>query len=57
MPTGASPAPALAGNETLLQSADDIAALKRCDVIVTCQGGEYTKRVYPQLRAAGWKGY
>ena len=52
---GAAPAPAR--NETLLQSADDIAALKRCDVIVTCQGGEYTKLVYPQLRAAGWKGY
>ena len=52
---GAAPAPAK--NETTLQSADDIAALKRCDVIVTCQGGDYTKRVYPQLRAAGWKGY
>ena len=50
-------APPQAKNETVLQSADDVAALKRCDVIVTAQGGEYTKRVYPQLRAAGWKGY
>jgi aspartate-semialdehyde dehydrogenase len=50
-------APALAKNETTLQDANDIAALKRCDVILTCQGGEYTKAVYPQLRAAGWKGY
>lgn len=47
----------LAKNETLLADAHDIAALKRCDVVLTCQGGEYTKAVYPQLRAAGWKGY
>ena len=46
----------LAKNETTLHDASDIAALKSCDVIITCQGGEYTKAVYPQLRAAGWKG-
>jgi aspartate-semialdehyde dehydrogenase len=40
-----------------LQSASDIAALKRMDVIITCQGGEYTTEIYPQLRDAGWKGY
>jgi aspartate-semialdehyde dehydrogenase len=47
----------LAKNETRLHDASDIAALKRCDIVITCQGGEYTKAVYPQLRAAGWKGY
>jgi aspartate-semialdehyde dehydrogenase len=47
----------LAKNETKLHDASDIAALKRCDIVITCQGGEYTKAVYPQLRAAGWKGY
>jgi aspartate-semialdehyde dehydrogenase len=47
----------LAKNETRLAAADDIAALRRCDIVLTCQGGEYTKAVYPQLRAAGWKGY
>ena len=47
----------LAQNETALHDANDIAALKRCDIVITCQGGEYTKAVYPQLRAAGWKGY
>ena len=47
----------LAKNEARLQDGNDIAALKRCDIIITCQGGEYTKAVYPQLRAAGWKGY
>ena len=44
-------------NETVLQDAADIAQLKRCDIVITCQGGEYTKAIYPQLRAAGWKGY
>ena len=50
-------APAMARNETKLQSAHDIAALQRCDIIITCQGGDYTKEVYPALRAAGWKGH
>jgi aspartate-semialdehyde dehydrogenase len=49
-------APVQAKNETTLQDAHDIAALKRCDIIITAQGGEYTKAVHPQLRAAGWKG-
>lgn len=40
-----------------LQDAKDIDALKAMDVIITCQGGAYTEVVYPQLRAAGWKGY
>ena len=50
-------APVQAKNETALQSAYDIEALKRCEIIITAQGGEYTKKVYPELRAAGWKGY
>ncbi len=50
-------APAQAKNETTLQDAHDIAALMRCDIILTCQGGDYTKEVYPQLRAAGWTGH
>ncbi|RUM58110.1 MAG: aspartate-semialdehyde dehydrogenase, partial [Marinomonas sp.] len=41
----------------LLQDAMDIESLKKMDVIITCQGGDYTKAVYPQLREAGWKGY
>jgi len=50
-------APAQAKNETLLQDGFDINALKRCDVIVTAQGGDYTTEVYPKLRAAGWAGH
>jgi len=50
-------APAEAKNERKLVDANDLARLKQCDIIVTAQGGEYTKAVYPQLRAGGWKGY
>jgi aspartate-semialdehyde dehydrogenase len=50
-------APPQARNETVLQDASDLAALARCDAIVTCQGGEWTKAVYPALRAAGWNGH
>jgi aspartate-semialdehyde dehydrogenase len=42
--------------ETKLQNAFDIEALKKLDVVITCQGGDYTKEVYPKLRAAGWNG-
>jgi len=40
-----------------LQDAFDIKTLSDMDIIVTCQGGSYTKKAYPELRAAGWKGY
>ncbi len=50
-------APAMAKNETTLKDANDIEALKQCDVILTAQGGDYTNEVFPKLRAAGWKGY
>ena len=50
-------APAMAKNEKTLKDANDIDALKKCDVIITCQGGDYTSEVYPKLRAAGWNGH
>ncbi len=50
-------APSMAKNEPKLYDAHDIAALKRCDIVITTQGGEYTKAVYPKLRGAGWSGY
>ena len=50
-------APAMAKNETTLQDAYDIDALKRCEIIITCQGGDYTSEVFPKLRAAGWNGH
>ena len=50
-------APAQARNETQLQDAFDIEQLKRCDIIITAQGGDYTSEVFPKLRAAGWTGH
>ena len=50
-------APSMAKNETRLQDAYDLDALKRCEIIVTAQGGDYTADVFPRLRAAGWKGH
>jgi len=50
-------APSMAKNEAKLQDANDIDALKRCDIILTCQGGDYTTEIFPKLRASGWNGY
>ena len=50
-------APIWAKNETVLQDAYDVDALKRCDVIVTAQGGDYTSSVFAKLRATGWQGH
>jgi aspartate-semialdehyde dehydrogenase len=49
--------PAIGREIAPLKDAGDVAALKAMDVIITCQGGEYTTQMYPQLRAAGWQGY
>jgi len=50
-------APSQAKNETALKDANDIEALKKCEIIITCQGGDYTSEIFPKLRAAGWNGY
>ncbi|HRP74583.1 MAG TPA: aspartate-semialdehyde dehydrogenase [Rhodocyclaceae bacterium] len=51
-------APMLGGKAAdALQDAMNIDALKACDIVVTCQGGDYTKAVFPKLRGAGWKGH
>ena len=40
-----------------LEDAYDGKLLSTCDIVVTCQGGDYTKRVYKEMRNRGWKGY
>ena len=50
-------APAMAKNETTLKDATDITELSKCEIIISCQGGDYTSEVFPKLRAAGWNGY
>jgi aspartate-semialdehyde dehydrogenase len=52
------PGPAINGKPAgALVDAFDLAQLAALDVIVTCQGGDYTGKVYRALRAKGWKGY
>ena len=50
-------APKVARAEAVLRDANDLAALRACDAVVTCQGGDYTGDIHPKLRAAGWGGY
>lgn len=50
-------APAVAANLPALKDASSIDELKKLDVIITCQGGDYTTEIFPKLRAAGWDGY
>ncbi len=50
-------APSMAKNERTLHDAFDVNALKRCDIIITAQGGDYTSEVFAKLRAAGWTGH
>src|SRR5262245_1507759 len=40
-----------------VSNANDLEALKKLPVIISCQGGDYTNDIHPKLRAAGWKGY
>ena len=50
-------APALGNAASTLKDARDIKELAATDIIISCQGGDYTTAVFPQLRAAGWRGY
>jgi aspartate-semialdehyde dehydrogenase len=40
-----------------LQDATNLQSLRRCDVLISCQGGDYTTEIYPHLRNSGWNGY
>jgi aspartate-semialdehyde dehydrogenase len=49
--------PDVGEGETVLKDAFDLKALTAMDIIVTCQGGDYTKEVYKKVRDNGWSGY
>ena len=52
------PGPRIEGMDTgKLRSASDIGVLSKMDVIITCQGGDYTSDIYPRIRSSGWAGY
>jgi aspartate-semialdehyde dehydrogenase len=50
-------APNIGKDSPALKNANDIAELAKMDVIVTCQGGDYTGDIFPKLRNAGWQGH
>lgn len=49
--------PEISGTTYELLDAFDVSMLKEMDIILSCQGGDYTKEIYPKLRDAGWQGY
>ena len=51
------PAPEVKNGEKVLSDANSWQALSKMDIIITCQGGDYTKQLHPELRKNGWKGY
>ena len=52
-----SPAPAVGKSVPPVKDARDLASLMDADVLISCQGGDYTSEMHPRLRAAGWNGY
>jgi aspartate-semialdehyde dehydrogenase len=50
-------APATGKPASTVKDAKDLKALMSTDVLISCQGGDYTTEIYPRLREAGWKGY
>jgi len=50
-------APPIGKTTEAVGDANDVQALKKLPIIISCQGGDYTNDVYPKLRTAGWKGY
>jgi aspartate-semialdehyde dehydrogenase len=50
-------APNIGRDVPALKDARNVDELKTMDIIVSCQGGDYTSEVFPKLRSAGWNGY
>jgi aspartate-semialdehyde dehydrogenase len=50
-------APEIGKRAPAVKDARDLTALSANDVLISCQGGDYTKQIYPKLRQAGWTGY
>ncbi|MCB1890620.1 MAG: aspartate-semialdehyde dehydrogenase [Rhodocyclaceae bacterium] len=49
--------PAIGRDAPVLQDARSVDSLKAMDIIISCQGGDYTTEVFPKIRAAGWNGH
>ena len=51
------PGPSIGKPVPALKDANDVKELAKHEVLISCQGGDYTKAIYPKLRASGWDGY
>jgi aspartate-semialdehyde dehydrogenase len=51
------PAPDTGQSVARVFDANDAAELARCDILISCQGGDYTESTHPKLRAHGWAGH
>jgi aspartate-semialdehyde dehydrogenase len=51
------PAPDVGRGAASVADANDLDALARCDILVSCQGGDYTEAIHPKLRRRGWQGH
>ena len=49
--------PAIGKDVCVLKDARDLKELKAMQIIISCQGGDYTNEIFPKLRAEGWSGY
>jgi aspartate-semialdehyde dehydrogenase len=49
--------PAIGKDVSVLKDARDLVELKSMEIILSCQGGDYTSEIFPKLRARGWNGY
>src|SRR5688572_20451475 len=49
--------PTIGKTAPAVKDARDVSALMGADVLISCQGGDYTSEMYPRLRASGWTGY
>ena len=50
-------APGIGKDVPLVKDAKDLAELAAMDILVSCQGGDYTTDIHPRLRKSGWRGY
>jgi aspartate-semialdehyde dehydrogenase len=51
------PGPRIGREVPPVEDASDLERLAAMDVLICCQGAEYTREIHPRLRAAGWPGY
>src|SRR5450631_3727079 len=49
--------PRIGDSATVVQDANDIAALAKLPLLISTQGGDYTQAIHPRLRSAGWQGF